>query len=129
MPFVMSQQGLIFQNRDELLCIDVNRIFYIKADGNYSQIYTNSNLKLPTQVGMNLARIEIELDRFFTHKKHSFARLSKKYIINIDYVYRISIPRKLLIMTDFEHVVYAIDDVPVERLRALKTLVTEFRYR
>ena len=125
----MDQHGLIFQNRDELLCIDVNRIFYIKSDGNYSQIYTNTNLKLPTQVGTNLAGIEVELDRFFRHKKHTFARLSKKYIINLDYVYRISIPRKLLIMTDFEHVVYTITDVPAERLKALKDIVTELKYK
>ncbi len=124
----MSQHGLIFQNRDELLCIDVNRIYFIKSDGNYSQIFANNDLK-PTQVGTNLARIEIELDRFFRHKKHNFVRLSKKYIINLDYVYRISIPRKLLIMTDFEHVVQTITDVPADRLRVLKDIVMELKYR
>ena len=125
----MNRQGLIFQNRDELLCFDIERIVCIMADGNYSRIVTNVNLLTPTQVGTNLAGIEEVLNRFFRHKKHNFVRICRKYIINLDYVFCISTRRKKLILTDFNNVIYTISDIPVTELKALKNIVAEFKYK
>ena len=97
----MNQKGFIFKNRDELFRFDVNKIVYIKAEGNYANVFTTDEI-------------------FSKETKQYFIRIGRKYIVNLNYIFYISLRKKCLILTDFERFQFKLDDVSVDALKMLK---------
>ena len=122
----MEQQRLIFNTRDEMLRIDVERIVYIEADGNYSDIVTCNKLK--SSMCMNLGQMEAALEERLKPKNmRCFARIGKKYIVNLKYVYRIVPLKKQLVLTDFTNFTYQLD-VSRDALKRLKEMMMVIRF-
>ncbi len=120
----MEQQRLIFNSRDEMLRIDVPRIVYFEADGNYTYI-VNCN-KLKSAVCMNLGQMEDVLAQRLKEKKNLFARIGKKYIVNLDYVYKINPLKKQLVLTDFNSFSYQLE-VSKDALKNLKDMMVQIK--
>ena len=121
----MEQQRLIFNSRDELLRIDVPRIVYYEADGNYTYIVTCNKLK--SAVCMNLGQMEdILAQRLNKEKKNLFARIGKKYIVNLDFIYKINPLKKQLVLTDFMNFSYQLD-ISKEALKNLKEMMVAIK--
>ena len=121
---MMDRQLIEFNSRDELLRLDVQRIVYIEADGNYSYIVTCNKLK--GAVGMNLGQVEDVLANRLKERKSIFARIGKKYIVNLNYVYKINPLKKQLVLTDFNHFAFQLD-ISREALKALKELMVKMK--
>ena len=120
----MDRQLLVFNSRDEMLRIDVSRIVYFEADGNYTYIVTCNKLK--SAVCMNLGQMEDVLAQRLKEKKSIFARIGKKFIVNLGFVYKINPLKKQLVLTDFTNFVYQLD-VSKEALKSLKEIMVQIK--
>ena len=110
---------LYLKSRDELLRIDISRIVYFEADGNYTNIYLCNKLK--GTVCMNLARMQEALTDQMKEKATRFARIGKSYIINLNYVYSIQMLKQRLVLSDQSTFAFQIS-VSKEALKALRDL-------
>ncbi len=94
----MKPTYLFLNSRDELLRLDISRIAYFEADGNYTNIMMANGLK--EVVCMNLARMKEVLAASLREKSAIFARIGKRYIINLGFVLKIDVSRQNLVLSD-----------------------------
>ena len=95
----MNTNYLFLNSRDELLRIDISKIVYFEADGNYTSIILTNKLR-PT-IGINLAQTEKLLNERLRERSRIFARIGKRYIINLNYVYQINVLKQRLVLSDY----------------------------
>ena len=119
------EKRLIFNSRDELLRIDVSRIVYFEADGNYTYIVTCNKIK--SAICMNLGQMEELLSEQLKERKSIFARIGKRYIVNLSFVYKIHPQKRQLALTDFSNFLYQIP-VSTEALKKLKDIMVDIKY-
>ena len=119
------EQRLIFNSRDEMLRIDVSKIVYFEADGNYTYIVTCNKIK--SAICMNLGQMENVLSERLKERKSLFARIGKKYIVNLSYVYKINPLKRQLALTDFSNFLYQIP-ISTEALKSLKEIMVDIKY-
>ena len=94
----MKPKFIYFNSRDELLRVNLSSIVYFEADGNYTKFVSANGLS--SMVCMNLGKMEELLSLRFKDAPGSFARIGKRYIINLGYVYCINTLKQELIMSD-----------------------------
>ena len=70
---------------------------------------------------MNLAEMQNLLTKSLQEKAKIFARIGKRHIINLNYVYHISVLRQRLVLSDGEVFAYAIE-ASKEALKQLKEM-------
>lgn len=115
----MKNVYLHLNSRDEFLRIDISKIVYFEADGNYTNIVLANKLK--GVVCMNLAAMKDVLSQNLKENARIFARVGKKYIINHTYVYQINTLRQTLVLSDGENFAYQLE-ISKEALKKLKAL-------
>ena len=76
----------------------MSRIAYFGADGNYTNSILANGLK--GIVCMNLAKMKEVLEASLKEKAAIFARIGKKYIINLGFVFKIDVARQNLVLSD-----------------------------
>lgn len=113
----MESKFLHINSRDELLRIDISKIVYFEADGNYTNIILMNGLK--GVVCINLAKMQELLTSNMKQKASIFMRLGKKYIINHTYVYRISVLKQKLVLSDGCNFIFSLS-ISREALKKLK---------
>ena len=118
----MNKKYLFFNNRDELLRIDISKIVYFEADGNYTNIMTVNKLK--GSVCMNLSEMGKNLGEQLGEHANIFMRIGKRFIININYIYQINILKQQLILSDHDHFAFQIT-ISKDALKKIKELVLE----
>ena len=97
----MVNAKLTLNTRDELLVIDTERIAYMQADGNYTQIHYMAGERLVVSLG--IAKMEALLAGAFPAGTHSpFYRLGRSFVVNQRYLQNISLPRQKLVLSDGE---------------------------
>ena len=111
---------IFFTTRDELQRIEVSKIVYFEADGNYTDIVMVN--KLRASVLMNLGEMEKVLALQLGDGAHSFMRIGKRFIINMQYVYSINVLKQQLILSDYDHFAFQIN-VSKEALKGMKELM------
>ncbi|MFI3267265.1 MAG: LytTR family DNA-binding domain-containing protein [Rikenellaceae bacterium] len=116
----METNYLFFNSRDELLRMDVSKIVYFEADGNYTKIILAN--KLCGVICMNLAQTEKALATQLKEKAQSFARIGKRYIINLRYIYQINTIKQRLVLTDYKMFSYQLE-VSKDALKKLKEII------
>ena len=99
-----NPQYLYLNSRDEFFRVDISKIVYFESDGNYTNIMLNN--KLRATVGMNLAQMQTILAENLKDKAGMFARIGKRHIINLSFVYHIAIIRQRLTLSDGENFEY-----------------------
>lgn len=115
----MKAVYLYLNSRDELLRIDISKIVYFEADGNYTNIVLANQLR--GVVCMNLARMQEMLSERLKEQASIFARVGKRHIINHTYVYQINVLRQKLVLSDGERFAFSLD-ISKEALKKLKEL-------
>lgn len=115
----MKNFYLHLNSRDEFLRIDIRKIVYFEADGNYTNIILANQVK--GVVCMNLARMQELLSNTLKENASIFARVGKRHIINHTYVYQISVLRQKLVLSDGERFTFQLD-VSKDALKKLKEL-------
>ena len=115
----MKPTCLFLNSRDEFLRIDISRIAYFEADGNYTNIMMANGLK--GIVCMNLAKMKEVLEASLKEKAAIFARIGKKYIINLGFVFKIDVARQNLVLSDGISFAYTLS-LSKDALKNLKDL-------
>lgn len=80
---------IVISTGTELLRIPADRLVYISADGNYSDVVTQDNRK--TMVSMQLGQIEDLIAEQLGAEGENFGRVGRGLVINMDYVFSIEI--------------------------------------
>ncbi len=111
---------IFFNSRDELQRIDVSKIVYFEADGNYTAIVMVN--KLRASVCMNLGEMERTLAAQIGSESKHFMRIGKRFIINMQYVYSINVLKQQLILSDYDHFAFQVS-ISKEALKKMKELM------
>ena len=115
----MKNYYLYLNSRDEFLRIDICKIVFFEADGNYTNIVLANQLK--GVVCMNLARMQQVLCDRLKEQASIFARVGKKHIINLSYVYQINVLKQRLVLSDGDNFTFSLE-VSKEALKNLREL-------
>jgi len=111
---------IFFNSRDELQRIDVSKIVYFEADGNYTDIVMVN--KLRASILMNLGEMEKALAAQLGAEAQTFMRIGKRFIINLSYVYSINVLKQQLILSDYDHFAFQVT-ISKEALKNMKELI------
>lgn len=114
------QKLIIFNSRDSLVRVAVAKVVYFESDGNYT--YLVSANKLRSCLTMNLSHTEQALAEQLGSVAHRFARIGKRYIVNLSYIYQIDVLRQSLTLSDGESFVCQLS-VSKEALKAIKNIM------
>ena len=110
---------LYLNSRDEFFRVDITKIVYFESDGNYTNILLNNKMK--ATVCMNLAQMKSILSDSLKESARMFARIGKRHIINLTYVYQIAILRQHLILSDGENFEYQVN-ISKDALKKLRDM-------
>lgn len=97
---------LYLNSRDEFFRVDITKIVYFESDGNYTNIFLTNKMK--ATVCINLVQMQSILSRSLREAAGIFARIGKRHIVNLTYVYQIAILRQRLVLSDGENFEYQI---------------------
>ena len=89
---------IYFQSRDEFLRVDLTAVVYFEADGNYTRFVSINGLS--TLIFMNLGKMEQLLSLRFKDAPGTFVRIGKRFILNLNYIYRINTLKQELTLSD-----------------------------
>lgn len=117
----MKPDFLYLNSRDYLLRLDIDKIVYIEADSNYTNIVSANKSK--HTIGMTLAKMQDVLSKSLGEKAQRFVRIGKSHIVSMNYINHIDIPKQTLALSD-GHSFYFKVSVSKEALRKLKNILT-----
>ncbi len=115
---------IIINSRDQLLRLEISKIVFFEADGNYTKIVMANKLK--AVVTFSLSLIEKALSDQLKEQAAGFMRVGKRFIINRKYIYEVSITRQCLVLSDFEKFAF---QLPVSKaaLKTIKEILTHIK--
>ena len=116
----ISKSYIFFNSRDELQRIDVSKIVYFEADGNYTDIVMVN--KLRASICMNLGEMEKTLSNQIGDEAQHFMRIGKRFIINMHYVYSINVLKQQLVLSDYDHFAFQVS-ISKDALKKMKELM------
>lgn len=116
----MGENYLFFNSRDEFLRIDISKIVYFEASGNYTNIILANKIK--GTISMNLGHTEKALVDRLKEKSRCFVRIGKSYIINVNYIYQINVLKQRLVLSDLSMFAFQLN-LSKEVLKKLKELL------
>lgn len=119
-PIIMNEY-LYLNSRDELYKIDITRIVFFEADGNYTGFTLCNGQK--GSVCMNLTQMQKLIAENLSDSAATFARIGKRHIINMNYVFHISLLKQRLTLSDGASFAYDLD-ISKEALKKLKDIYT-----
>lgn len=110
---------LLLNSRDELFRMEISTIVYFEAEGNYTNFVLSDKVK--GSVCMNLSEMQKILSDSLKESANIFARVGKRHIINLTYVYQISVLRQKLVLSDGKIFAYVLN-ISKEALKTLKEM-------
>jgi len=117
-------QYLYLNSRDELLRLDVSKIVFFQANGNYTDIVSANKLK--HTVCMSLSKVQQVIADNLADRAGRFARIGKSLIVNMVFINQINIPSQKLLLSDAYTFAFKIS-VSKDALRKLKDILTQSR--
>ena len=114
-----NAKHLFLNSRDELFRVDITKIVYFEADGNYTKFVMCNGLG--GVLCMNLTQMKTVLSERLGDVATMFARIGKRHIINLMYVFQVAILRQRLVLSDGSSFSYQLA-LSKEALRSLRDL-------
>ena len=117
----MKNFPLIFNNRDELVRVDLSKTVYFEAMGNYVNItFINGHTVM---VLSSLLNIEKQFsNKIYEQAGFNFARIGKRFIINCQYITQINIQKQELVLSDLISPNVYVLNISKEALKKLKSI-------
>ncbi len=110
---------LYLNSRDEFFRVDISKIVYFEAEGNYTKFVLKN--KLGGTVQRSLMQIQDTLSKSMKEDASMFARVGKRFIVNLNYIHRIDVVRQKLTLSDGERFAYLLP-ISKEALKKLKEM-------
>ena len=117
----MASSFVFFNSRDELLKVDLKRVVYFEAETNYTKIVSANGLS--NLVLMSLGKMEEFLSARAKEDPRTFARIGKRYIVNLSYIYRINVLKQELTLSDQRFFTQTLS-ISKDALKKLKELMS-----
>lgn len=116
-------QRLCLNSRDELLIIELKKVAFFHAKGNYTNLtYLHGETRL---LSLNLSKVEELLRKTLPKDQPSpFIRLGRSLIINQNFLAEISVLKQRLRLSDFEGHSFSLA-VPKPLLKEYKEKINE----
>lgn len=112
---------LCINSRDELFVLDLDKVAYIQASGNYSRIVYIGGMQMMITLG--LSKLEGMIKMIVPKDRRSpFVRLGRSLLVNQTYLTHINVLKQRLTLSDNQEHSYALD-VPKALLKAYKDLI------
>lgn len=112
---------LCINSRDELFVLDLDKVAYIQASGNYSRIVYIGGMQMMITLG--LSKLEGMIKMIVTKDRRSpFVRLGRSLLVNQTYLTHINVLKQRLTLSDNQEHSYVLD-VPKALLKAYKDLI------
>lgn len=118
------EKVIMFNSRDELLRMEVGKIVYFEADGNYTHVVTKNKLK--ATLGTSLSKTETVLSAQLGSDAQRFMRVGKRFIVNLRYVYSVNLTKQHLLLSDLDSFAFQLP-VSKDALRKMKELLVAAR--
>lgn len=115
---------IIFNTRDELIKVDIDKMIYAMAEDNYVHLYFRNGQR--TMVSTTLQSLEqLILSVIARNRKGIYTRIGRRYIVNNNYITQINVLKQQLILSDLDVIEPIVLKVPKEALKVLKQTITE----
>ena len=112
---------LCINSRDELFVLDLDKVAYIQASGNYSRIVYIGGMQMMITLG--LSKLEGMIKMIVPKDRRSpFVRLGRSLLVNQTYLTHINVLKQRLTLSDNQEHSYGLD-VPKALLKAYKDLI------
>ena len=112
---------LCINSRDELFVLDLDKVEYIQASGNYSRIVYIGGMQMMITLG--LSKLEGMIKMIVPKDRRSpFVRLGRSLLVNQTYLTHINVLKQRLTLSDNQEHSYVLD-VPKALLKADKDLI------
>ena len=112
---------LCINSRDELFVLDLDKVAYIQASGNYSRIVYIGGMQMMITLG--LSKLEGMIMMIVPKDRRSpFVRLGRSLLVNQTYLTHINVLKQRLTLSDNQEHSYVLD-VPKALLKAYKDLI------
>ena len=112
---------LCINSRDELFVLDLDKVAYIQASGNYSRIVYIGGMQMMITLG--LSKLEGMIKMIVPKDRRSpFVRLGRSLLVNQTYLTHINVLKQRLTLSDNQDHSYVLD-VPKALLKAYKDLI------
>ncbi len=92
---------LIFNTRDVLTCIPLDKVMYFESDANYTHVIFANGTKATLLI--SLTRLENLIGEVLLERRSIFVRIGKKYIVNSAFIFQIDILNQRLLLSDLTH--------------------------
>ncbi|MDR0895740.1 MAG: LytTR family transcriptional regulator [Prevotellaceae bacterium] len=114
---------ICLNTRDDMLIIDLDKIVFIKANGNYTQLtYIEGQEQLLT---IGLSKVEDIIKQAYPQGQPSpFVRMGRCFLINQNYLYAINILKQKLVLSDCAKHTYIIG-IPKQLLKEYKRMIAQ----
>lgn len=116
----MATGHLYINTRDELIRLDCSKIVYMEGDGNYTNIVLANKQKV--SVCMNLSHMQQFISESLRERASIFARIGKRFIVNLSFIYKVQPLLQSLVVTDGVHFTFQLS-ISKEALRQLKDIL------
>lgn len=116
----MATGHLYFNTRDEFIRLDCSKIVYMEGDGNYTHIVLINKQKV--SVCMNLSNVQRFISESLRERASIFARIGKRFIVNLNFIYKVQPLLQSLVVTDGVHFTFQLG-VSKEALKKLKEIL------
>lgn len=120
---INTKSHILFQTRDELINVDLSKVVYFEADGNYTKVVFINNLSMV--VLTNLGNVEKLLDNVLKGKNNLFVRIGRQFIVNSKMIIKIDILHQRLFLSDCINPNVFTLSASKDALKNLKTLYIE----
>ena len=112
---------MCINSRDELFVLDLDKVAYIQASGNYSRIVYIGGMQMMITLG--LSKLEGMIKMIVPKDRRSpFVRLGRSLLVNQTYLTHINVLKQRLTLSDNQEQSYVLD-VPKALLKAYKDLI------
>ncbi len=113
---------ILLNSRDEILSIDLDKVIYIIADGNFSRIVLDNKLILTCGLGMK--KMEETLAKYIaSNPKHLLVRAGKSHILNIHKIIQINVLKQQVLLASDSGQAFTVK-ISKEAARGLKNLMS-----
>lgn len=113
---------IIFNTRDELVKLDLDKMVYAESDGNFLRL-TFLNGQVFT-ISLTLQKLEEILGHASADSDKRYIRIGRQYIVDRRYITYINILKQTLVLSDLEHLKPIVISVHKEALKRLKKCLT-----
>lgn len=92
---------LCVNTRDEMLVLELDKVAYFKAEGNYTQVVFISGQRSVLSFG--LCKVEAMIAEFAKTNKCNFVRVGRSHIINQSYLFHVNVLRQKITLSDCDN--------------------------